>query len=101
MGSECNTSPLISFTGSMAAFIAVMVLALHVQSYNVNHFYNVYDTSNNHHTIRASNELVGAGGSTKIQAKTNGVMCLNCAILAVCLVYLMWLIETVFNLGLR
>ena len=68
----------------MALCIAVMVMAL--QSYNVIHFYEDYDTSNNH-TIRAPNELVGDSGGTTSQAKSNGAMCFTVAISAVCLVH--------------
>jgi len=79
----------------MAACIVLMAL----QSCNVNHFYDNFDSSNNH-TILAPNELGGGGGGTS-QAKSNGAMCPSCAISAVFLVHLMCLIEIVFNLGLR
>ena len=97
-GSECNTNPMVSFMSSMAVCIAVMVMAL--QSYNVNHFYDGYDTSNNY-TIRAPNELVGDGGGTTRQAKSNGVMCCTGAISAVCLVFLTRLIRFMHATGLR
>ena len=93
-GSTCNTSPLVSFTGIMTACIAVMVMAL--QSYNVNHFYDTYDTSNNH-TIRAPNELVGGG--TTSQETFKGATCFTGAISAVCLVFMTGLIQSVYAIG--
>ena len=97
-GSKCTTRAVIKITGIMAACTAAM--ALHSSGYNVNHFYDAYDTSNNH-TIRAPNELdVDSGGATS-QAKFNGAMCLTVAISAVCLVYLTCLIHSVHAIGLR
>ena len=84
-------------TGIMAAFMTV--IALQSSEYNVNYFDEDYDTSNSH-TIRELDELVVVGG-TKIQAKSNGVMCLSCALPAVCLVHLMCLIEIVSIICLR
>ncbi len=98
MSSKCNTSPIISCTGIMAACMAVMVMAL--QSYNVIHFYDDYDTSNNH-TIRAPNELVVHSGDTTSQAIFNGAMCLTVAIPAVCLVFMTGVIQSVYGIGLR
>ena len=95
-GSECNTTPLVSFTGITAACIAVMVL----QSYKFNHFYDDYDTSNNH-TIRAPNELVVDGGGTTSQAKYKGAMCFTGAMSAICLVFCTGLIRSVYAIGLR
>ena len=97
-GLECNTSPLVSFTAIMALCIAVMVMAL--QSYNVNHFYDDYDTSNNY-TIRVPNELVGDSGGTTSQAKSNGAMCFTVAISAVCLVFMAGLIRSMLSIDLR
>ena len=91
-------SPMIKVTGIIAACMAAM--ALHSSGYNVNHFYDAYDTSNNH-TIRAPNELVGDGGGTTIQAIFNGAMCFTVAISAVCLVLLTGLIQSVYKKGLR
>ena len=82
----------------MAACMAAMVLQSSV--YNVNHFYDDYDTSNSH-TILAPNELVGDGGGTTSQAISNGVMCFAGAISAVCLVFLVGLIQSVYKKGLR
>ena len=77
----------------MVACIAVMVMAL--QSYNVNHFYDAYDTSNNH-TIRVLDELVGGGGDTTSQAKSNSAMNFSGAISAIFLVFMTGLIQSVF-----
>ena len=66
----------------------------------VNHFYDVYDTSNNH-TILAPNKLVGGGGGTTSQAKSNGAMCFTGAISAVCLVFMTGVIQSVYAIGLR
>jgi hypothetical protein len=82
----------------MVACIAVMVMAL--QSYNVNHFYDDYDTSNNH-TILAPNELVVDGGGTTSHAKYKGAMCFTGAISAVCLVFRTGLIRSVYAIGSR
>ena len=82
----------------MVACIAVMVMVL--QSYNVNHFYDDDDTSNNH-TIRALDELVDGGGGTTSQAKSNGAMCFTGAMSAICLVFCTGLIRSVYAIGLR
>ena len=74
-----------------------MVISL--QSYNVIHFYEDYDTSNNH-TIRAPNELV-VGDDTTSQAKSNGAMCITGAISAICLVFLTRLIRSMHAIGSR
>ena len=95
-GSTCNTSPVILYTGIKAVFMAVMAF----QCYNVNHFYDAYDTSNNH-TIRAPNEVVGDGGGTTSQAIFHGAMSFNGAISAVCLVLMTGLIQSVHAIGLR
>ena len=80
----------------VACMVAMM---LYSSGYNGNHFYDAYDTSNNH-TILAPNELdVDSGGATS-QAKFNGAMCLTVAISAVCLVYLTCLIHSVHAIGL-
>ena len=97
-GLECNTSPLVSFTDIMALCIAVMVMAL--QSYNVDHFYDDYDTSNNY-TIRAPNKLVGDSGGTTSRAKSNGVICFTGAISAVCLVFMAVLIRSLHAIDSR
>ena len=80
----------------MTACIAVMVL----QSYKFNHFYDAYDTSNNH-TILASNELVVVGGGTTSQARSNGAMCFTVAISVVCLVFMAGSIQSVYGMDLR
>ena len=69
-------------------------------TYNVNHFYDDYDTSNNR-TIRAPNKLVVGGGGTTSQAKYKGAMCFTIAIPAVCLVFMTGVIQSVYALGLR
>ena len=84
--------------GIMAACMAAMTL--HSSGYNIIHFYDDYDTSNNH-TIRAPNELVGDGGGTTSQAIFHGAMSFNGAISAVCLVFLTGLIQSVHAIGLR
>ena len=71
-----------------------------VQSYNVNHFYDAYDTSNNH-TIRVLDELVGGGGDTTSQAKSNSAMNFGGAISAIFLVFMTGLIRFVYAKGLR
>jgi hypothetical protein len=98
MGSKCDTRSLVSFTGILAAFMATMTS--HISKHNVNRFYDACDTSNNH-TIRALDELGGGDGGTTSHAKSNGFMGLCCAMSAVCLVYLMWLIDIAFIVGLR
>ena len=82
----------------MTACIAAMVMAL--RSYNVNHFYDAYDTSNNH-TIRALDELVGGGGDTTSQAKSNSAKNFSGAISAIFLVLMTHLIRSVYAIGLR
>ena len=82
--------------GIMAACMAAMTL--HSSGSTVNHFYDVYDTSNNH-TILAPNELVDGG--TTSQAKNNGAMCFTGAISAVCLVFMTGLIQSVHAIGSR
>ena len=82
--------------GIMAACMAAMTL--HSSGSTVNHFYDVYDTSNNH-TILAPNELVDGG--TTSQAKNNGAMCFTGAISAVCLVFMTGLIQSVYGIVLR
>ena len=82
----------------MVACLAVMVMA--VQSYNVNHFLDAYDTSNNH-TIRAPHELVVDSGGTTSQGISNGAMCRTVAIPAVWLVFITGLIQTAYAIGLR
>ena len=67
--------------------------------YKFSHFCDDYDNSNNH-TIRAPNKLVGDGGGTTSQAKFNGVMCFAGAISAICLVFMMGLIQSVCAIGL-
>ena len=91
-GSTCNTRAVIKIMGIMAACMAAMTL--HSSGSTVNHFYDVYDTSNNH-TILAPNELVG--GCTTSPAKRTGVMCLLGAITAICLVFFICLIKRVFE----
>ena len=89
---------MIKITGIVAACMVAM--ALHSSGYNGNHFYDAYDTSNNH-TIRAPNEVVVGGGGTTIQAIFHGAMSFNGAISAVCLVFLTGLIQSVHAIGLR
>ena len=96
-GSTCNTSSFIKITGTIATCVAAMMLQSSVST--VNHFYDHYDTSNNH-TILAPNELVVDGGTTS-QAKSNDVMCLRSVICLVFSVCLVCLIDFVFNLGSR
>ena len=96
-GSTCNTNSLIKITGAMATCMAALTLYCCVST--VYHFYDAYDTSNNH-TILAPNELdVDSGGAT-IQAKFNGAVCLTVAISAVCLVFSTGLIHSVHAIGL-
>ena len=76
----------------------MVVMAL--QSYNVNHFYDAYDTSNNH-TIRALDALVGGGGDSTSQAKSNSAMNFGGAISAIFLVFMTGLIRSVYAIGLR
>ena len=82
----------------MLACMAAMTL--HSSGYNIIHFYDDYDTSNNH-TIRAPNELAVDGSGTTSQAKSNGAMCFTGAIPAVCLVFLTRLIRFMHATGLR
>ena len=95
-GSTCNTRTVIQTTGIMAACMAAMTFYL--SGSTVNHFYDAYDTSNNH-TIRARNKLVVDGGGTTSQANYNGAMCFTVAISAVCLVFMMVLIQSVYHIG--
>jgi hypothetical protein len=88
---------MISSTGNMTAFIAVIVMAL--QSYKFNHFCDDYDTSNNH-TILVSNELFDDGDTTS-QEKYNGAICFSGAIPAVCLVFVAGLIQSMYGIGSR
>ena len=97
-GSTCNTGAVILITGIMAACMAAMTF--YPSGSTVNHFYDAYDTSNNH-TIRAPNELVVVGGGTTSQGVTNGAMCFSGAISAVCLVFLTGLIQFVYFKALR
>ena len=97
-GSKCDIIPVILLTSIMAAFIAV--IALYSSEYNVNHFYDAYDTSN-YRTIRAPNELLVDSGGTTSQAIFNGAMCLTVAIPAVCLVLMTGVIQSVYAIGLR
>ena len=96
--SKCNTRAVILITGSMAACMAAM--ALHSSGSTVNHFYDAYDTSNNH-TIRVPNELVGGCGDSISQGISNGAMCFTVAISAVCLVFMTGVIQTVYAIGSR
>ena len=98
IGWECNTRAVIKILGIMASCMAAM--ALHSSGSTVNHFYDDYDTSNNH-TILAPNELVVDGGGTTSQARSNGAMCFTGAISAVCLVLVTGLIQAVYGIGLR
>ena len=82
----------------MAAFMAAMTFYL--SGSTVNHFYDAYDTSNNH-TIRALDELVGGGGDTTSQAKSNSAMNSGGAISAIFLVFMTGLIRFVYAKGLR
>jgi hypothetical protein len=95
-GSECNTRAVIKITGIMAACMAAM--ALHSSGPTVNHSSDDYDTSTNH-SILAPNEPVGGGGGTTSQTISNGAMCFNVAILAVCLVLMTDLIQTAYEIG--
>ena len=78
----------------------IVFVALQSSEYNITHFYEDYDTSNNH-TILAPNELVGDSGGTTSQAKSNGALCFTGAISAVCLACFMNLIQSVYDIGLR
>ena len=97
-GSKCTTRAMIKITGIVAACMVAM--ALHSSGYNGNHFYDAYDTSNNH-TIRAPNELDVDGGGTTSQAKSNGAIILTVAISAVCLVFMAGLIRSMLSIDLR
>ena len=97
-GSKCTTRAVIKITGIVAACMVAM--ALHSSGYNGNHFYDAYDTSNNH-TIRAPNEFVDDGGGTTSEAKSNGAMCFTGAISAVCLVFMAELIRSMHAIGSR
>ena len=87
---------MIKSMGIMAACMAAMTL--HSSGSTVNHFYDVYDTSNNH-TILAPNELVVDG--TTSHAKYMGAMCFTGAMSAICLVFLTGFIRSVYAIGLR
>ena len=89
---------MIKITGIVAACMVAM--ALHSSGYNGNHFYDAYDTSNNH-TIRAPNEVVVGGGGTTSQAIFHGAMSFNGAISAVCLVSMAELIRSIHAIGSR
>ena len=89
---------MIKIAGIIAACMVAM--ALHSSGYNVNHFYDASDTSNNH-TILALNELVVDGGGATCQAISNGAMCFSGAISAVCLLFLTGLIQFVHAIDLR
>ena len=89
---------MIRITGIMAACMAA--ITLHSSRSTVNHFYDDYDTSNNH-TKSAPNELVVVGGGTTSQGISNGAMRLSVAISAVCLVFMTGLIQSVYAIGLR
>jgi hypothetical protein len=82
----------------MAAFMAAMTF--YPSGSTVNHFYDAYDTSNNH-TIRAPNKLVGGCGDSTSQGISNGAMCLTGAISAIFLVSMTCLIQSVYAIGLR
>ena len=97
-GSKCDIRPVILITSIVVACIAVM--ALHSSEDNVNHFYDAYDTSNNH-TIRAPNKLVGGCGDSTSQGISNGAMCLTGAISAIFLVSMTCFIQSVYAIGLR
>ena len=96
--SKCNTRAVILTTGIMAAFMAAMTF--YPSGSTVNHFYDAYDTSNNH-TICAPNKLVGGCGDSTSQGISNGAMCLTVAISAVCLVLMTGLIQTAYDIGSR
>jgi hypothetical protein len=96
-GSKCNTRAVIKIMSIMASCMAAM--ALHSSGSTVNHFYDDYDTSNNH-TIRVPNELVDGGGTTS-QETFKGAMCFTGAISAVCLVLMTGLIQSVHAIGSR
>ncbi len=98
IGWECNTRAVIKILGMMASCMAAM--ALHSSGSTVNHFYDAYDTSNNH-TICAPNKLVGGRGDSISQGISNGAMCFTVAISAVCLVFMTGLIQTVYAIGSR
>ena len=71
----------------------------------VKHFYDAYDTSNNH-TICAPNELVVDSGDTTSQALFNGALCFSVVISALCLVsvslvFVTGVIQSVYDIGLR
>ena len=93
-GSKCGSRPLVLITSTMAAVVAAMTLQS--SEHNVNSCYDDCATSNNH-TILALNELVGCGGSITSPAKRTGTMCLSGAMLAVCLVFFMYMIKRVFE----
>ena len=78
----------------------MVFMALQFSEYNIIHFYEDYDTSNNY-TIRAPNKLVGDSGGTTSRAKSNGVICFTGAISAVCLVFMAELIRFMHAIGSR
>ena len=82
----------------MATCMAAMMIQPSVSS--VNHFYDHYDTSNNH-TIRAPNELVGDSGGTTSQARSNGAIFLTVAISVVFIVFTAGSIRSMHDTGLR
>ena len=97
-GSTCNTRAVIQTMGIMVACMAAMTFYL--SGSTVNHFYDAYDTSNNH-TIRAPNELVVDSGDTTSQAISNGAMCFTVVIPAVWLVLMTCVIQSVYAISLR
>ena len=82
----------------MAACMAA--LTFYPSGSTVNHFYDAYDTSNNH-TICAPNKLVVDSGDSTSQRISNGAMCLTVAISAVCLVFMTGVIQSVYAIGSR
>ena len=97
-GPKCDTRRLILFTSIMA--VVMVLMALQSSEYNIIHFDEDYDTSNNH-TIRAPNELVGDSGDATSQARSNGVIFLTVAISAVCFVFMAGLIRSMLSIDLR
>ena len=88
--------------GIMVACMAAMMFYPSGSTVNhfYNHFYDAYDTSNNH-TICAPNKLVGGRGDSISQGISNGAMCFTVAISAVCLVLMTGLIQTAYAIGSR
>ena len=89
---------MIQTMGIIVACMAAMMF--YPSGSTVNHFYDAYDTSNNH-TICASNKLVGGCGDSISQGISNGAMCFTVAISAVCLVFMTGVIQSVYAIGLR